>query len=68
MSKYTEIEKIACPHCGYMQLDFEDYNSITSFWGEEESTEYECQKCCKTFYVEEYVKRHWIVHKENDNE
>ena len=63
--KYYEIEEIPCPHCNVIDPDYWETYPIT-YWGEDGAKEVICSSCDKFFFVDENVRRSYMVTKERE--
>lgn len=54
---------VCCPHCEH-PVDMtccEVYHRHVTYWGEEVPVERECDRCSKSFFLKEHVRRTWSV-------
>lgn len=56
MDKERAKRTIICPYCSAVQSN-DDYTYPVTYCGEDGETEYDCDKCGKTFIVIENVER-----------
>jgi len=59
-------EKITCPHCGHLQENDDGQYPVT-YWAEDGAVERDCGNCGKTFWIKEYVERHYESGKKLDD-
>ena len=59
MTECQSDEGPKCPYCGHVHCETEDWHNVCSYWGSDDSAEYECSSCELTFRVVEHVTRWW---------